>query len=158
MRDTIENISLLQKQLNDLQLENQLLKNLLDQSGISYMQALKRLRTPETVTAYDPDQGARIIHPEVITPKMANEFSPLCSEGSAVTAVHRSDEVSFFGRSQQARVDRKEGVPIRSAKGHEPVAFAVLHGNMIKHPGTELCLLAAGPLKQAVVNYKRVDS
>ena len=74
MRDTIENISLLQKQLNDLQLENQVLKNLLDQSGISYMQALKRLRTPETVTAYDPDQGARIIHPEVITPKMANEF------------------------------------------------------------------------------------
>ena len=74
MRDTIENISLLQKQLNDLQLENQVLKNILDQSGISYMQALKRLRTPETVTAYDPDQGARIIHPEVITPKMANEF------------------------------------------------------------------------------------
>ena len=34
MRDTIENISLLQKQLNDLQLENQVLKNLLDQSGI----------------------------------------------------------------------------------------------------------------------------
>lgn len=61
MRDTIENISLLQKQLNDLQLENQVLKNILDQSGISYMQALKRLRTPETVTAYDPDQGARII-------------------------------------------------------------------------------------------------
>ena len=61
MRDTIENISLLQKQLNDLQLENQVLKNLLDQSGISYMQALKRLRTPETVTAYDPDQGARIM-------------------------------------------------------------------------------------------------
>ena len=49
MRDTIENIGLLQKQLNDLQLENQVLKNLLDQSGISYMQALKRLRTPETV-------------------------------------------------------------------------------------------------------------
>lgn len=37
MRDTIENISLLQKQLNDLQLENQVLKNILDQSGISYM-------------------------------------------------------------------------------------------------------------------------
>lgn len=34
MRDTIENISLLQKQLNDLQLENQVLKNLLDQSGM----------------------------------------------------------------------------------------------------------------------------
>lgn len=34
MRDTIENISLLQKQLNDLQLENQVLKNILDQSGI----------------------------------------------------------------------------------------------------------------------------
>ena len=37
MRDTIENISLLQKQLNDLQLENQVLKNLLDQFGIHSM-------------------------------------------------------------------------------------------------------------------------
>lgn len=47
MRDPIENVSLLQKQLNDLQLENQILKNILDRSGISYTQELKRLRTPE---------------------------------------------------------------------------------------------------------------
>ena len=77
MRDTIENVSLLQKQLKDLQFENQVLKNLLDQSGISYMQALKCLQTPETAAAYDPDQGARIIHPEIITPKMANELGYL---------------------------------------------------------------------------------
>ena len=30
MRDSIENISQLQKKLNDLQLENQILKNILD--------------------------------------------------------------------------------------------------------------------------------
>lgn len=36
MRDPIENISLLQKKINDLQLENQILKNILDRSGISY--------------------------------------------------------------------------------------------------------------------------
>ena len=36
MRDPVENISILQKQLNELQLENQLLKNILDRSGISY--------------------------------------------------------------------------------------------------------------------------
>ena len=35
MRELIENVSLLQKQLNELQLENQLLKNILDRSGIS---------------------------------------------------------------------------------------------------------------------------
>ena len=74
MRDTLENISLLQKQLNDLQLENQILKNLLDQAHISYLQELKRLNAPETVAVYDPDQGSRIVHPEVITAKMANEF------------------------------------------------------------------------------------
>ena len=33
MRDSIENISQLQKQLNDLQLENQILKNILDKAG-----------------------------------------------------------------------------------------------------------------------------
>ena len=44
MRDPVENISILQKQLNELQLENQLLKNILDRSGISYMQELKHLR------------------------------------------------------------------------------------------------------------------
>ena len=36
MREPIENISLLQKQINHLQLENQILKNILDRSGISY--------------------------------------------------------------------------------------------------------------------------
>ena len=36
MREPIENISLLQKQINRLQLENQILKNILDRSGISY--------------------------------------------------------------------------------------------------------------------------
>jgi len=35
MRDPIENISKLQKQLNDLQLENQILKNILDRAGVS---------------------------------------------------------------------------------------------------------------------------
>ena len=36
MRKSVENISLLQKQINDLQLENQILKNILERSGISY--------------------------------------------------------------------------------------------------------------------------
>ena len=36
MRDSIENISQLQKKLNELQLENQLLKNILDRAGLSY--------------------------------------------------------------------------------------------------------------------------
>ena len=34
MRDPIENISQLQKKLNDLQLENQILKNILDKAGL----------------------------------------------------------------------------------------------------------------------------
>lgn len=34
MRDPIENVTRLQKQLNNLQLENQVLKNILDKAGL----------------------------------------------------------------------------------------------------------------------------
>ena len=44
MRNPVENISLLQKQINDLQLENQILKNILDRSGISYVHEIARNR------------------------------------------------------------------------------------------------------------------
>lgn len=74
MREPIENVSLLQKQMNDLQLENQILKNILDRSGISYIQEISRLKEPEKAEAYDPNQGTRIIHPYQITEDMANLF------------------------------------------------------------------------------------
>ncbi len=74
MRDPIENISHLQAQLNDLQLENQILKNILDNVGISYRQELMRLRSAEEVCEYDPNQGARIQAPVEITEKMAVMF------------------------------------------------------------------------------------
>ena len=44
MRDFVENISLLQKQINNLQLENEILKNILDRSGISYAHEIDRIR------------------------------------------------------------------------------------------------------------------
>ena len=71
MREPIENISRLQTQLNDLQLENQILKNILDNAGISYRQELMRLRSSEELCEYDPKQGARIQEPVEITEKMA---------------------------------------------------------------------------------------
>lgn len=74
MRNPIENISFLQKQLNNLQLENQLLKNILDGAGISYYEKIKALNGGETTSEYDSDQGARIKHPTEITEKMANLF------------------------------------------------------------------------------------
>ncbi|MGN0339571.1 MAG: TOTE conflict system archaeo-eukaryotic primase domain-containing protein [Lachnospira sp.] len=74
MRDPIENISRLQMQLNDLQLENQILKNILDNAGISYRQELMRLRPSEEVREYDPNQGGRIQAPTEITEKMAVMF------------------------------------------------------------------------------------
>ena len=74
MRDPVENASLLQKRLNGLQLENQLLKNILDRSGISYLQELKHLREPEETESFDPDQGSRISHPIEITDKMVKIF------------------------------------------------------------------------------------
>lgn len=74
MRDPIENISKLQKQLNDLQLENQILKNLLDQAGVSYKQELLHIKASEELADYDPEQGKRIVHPNQITEDMANNF------------------------------------------------------------------------------------
>lgn len=47
MREPIENISLLQKQINNLQLENQILKSILDRSGISYTHEIARIGEPE---------------------------------------------------------------------------------------------------------------
>ena len=54
MRDSIENISQLQKKLNDLQLENQILKNILDKAGLSYHKELSKLRQSGSKEAFDP--------------------------------------------------------------------------------------------------------
>lgn len=74
MRNPIENISHLQTQLNDLQLENQILKNILDRAGISYKQEIMRLQAKDELCDFDPDQGARIQFPDAITEKMAVMF------------------------------------------------------------------------------------
>lgn len=74
MRDSIENISQLQKRLNDLQLENQILKNILNKAGLSYHKQISALSQGSVKEAFDPEQGKRIIHPQVITEKMANQF------------------------------------------------------------------------------------
>ena len=74
MRDSIENISQLQKKLNALQLENQILKNILDKAGLSYHKELSKLRQSGSKEAFDPEQGKRIIHPQAITENMANQF------------------------------------------------------------------------------------
>ena len=47
MRTPVENITMLQKQINDLQLENQILKDLLERSGSPYRQETARIREPE---------------------------------------------------------------------------------------------------------------
>ena len=62
MRSASENVSRLQMQLNDMQLENQILKNILNREGISYSQELMRFKSAEEADAYDPDQGKRILH------------------------------------------------------------------------------------------------
>lgn len=74
MREATKDISLLQKQINELQLENQILKRLLDRAGSSYRDELSRFRNQEKVEPYDKDQGARIIHPPQITDEMAVHF------------------------------------------------------------------------------------
>lgn len=53
MRNPIENVTRLQKRLNDLQLENQILKNLLEQAGVSYKEPLSHLKADKVTEAYD---------------------------------------------------------------------------------------------------------
>ena len=74
MRESIENISQLQRQLNDLQIENQILKNILDKAGVAYHKELLAIGQNDIKEACDPDQGKRIIHPQAITETMANHF------------------------------------------------------------------------------------
>lgn len=74
MRDSIENISNLQKQINALQHENQILKSILDNAGIAYLTELSSYSQRSSHAPFDPNQGMRIIHPPVITEKMANQF------------------------------------------------------------------------------------
>ena len=62
MRDSIENISQLQKKLNDLQLENQILKNILDKAGLSYHKELSKLRQSGSKEAFDPKQGKTSVY------------------------------------------------------------------------------------------------
>ena len=54
MRDPIENVTRLQKQLNNLQLENQVLKNILDKAGVSYQNELASIRETEKKEDFDP--------------------------------------------------------------------------------------------------------
>ena len=74
MRNTTENLSALQSRMNDLQLENQVLKQLLEQNGISYRREIQALHAPEKLEKYETNQGARIRHPQMITDVMANHF------------------------------------------------------------------------------------
>lgn len=74
MRDALENITLLQKRLNDLQLENQVLKEILERSGISYADELRKYQHPDGTELWQENQGGRIIHPVCITDEMANKF------------------------------------------------------------------------------------
>ena len=75
MREPIENINQLQKKLNNLQLENQILKNILDNAGISYKQELMHFNSlNDSSGEYDENQGARILAPVEITEKMAVMF------------------------------------------------------------------------------------
>lgn len=74
MRNQQENISIMQKQINDLQIENQILKNILEEAGVHYAHKLASYKMDGECEPYDENQGQRIIHPTEITEKMAINF------------------------------------------------------------------------------------
>ena len=57
MRDPIENVTRLQRRLNNLQLENQVLKNILDKAGLSYQNELASIRKTQKKENFAPEQG-----------------------------------------------------------------------------------------------------
>lgn len=96
MRDSIESVSFLQKQINTLQLENQVLKNILDRSGIPYALELKRISSPEKHEDFDPDQGGRINHPSVLTSDMLKDFRNLfCGRNDGKKIAEELMELAF---------------------------------------------------------------
>ena len=62
MRDPIENVTRLQKQLNHLQLENQVLKNILDKAGLSYQNELASIGKTEKKENFDMTIQIRRAH------------------------------------------------------------------------------------------------
>ena len=55
MRHSIENISQLQKKLNNLQLENQILKSILDKAGVTYHKELSAFIESDSKETYAPE-------------------------------------------------------------------------------------------------------
>lgn len=74
VRQAVENLSLLQNKINELQIENEILKNILKDHNISYKNILQSIKNPEPLSDYDPNQGKRINHPSEITDDMAILF------------------------------------------------------------------------------------
>ncbi len=69
----MEEINELRKQITDLREENRILKELLKRNHIPLKEYVSENSYQES-EAFDSNQGARIIHPPVITEKMANHF------------------------------------------------------------------------------------
>ena len=99
MRDPIENVTRLQKQLNNLQLENQVLKNILDKAGLSYQNELASIRKTQKKEDFDPEQGKRIVCPKEITDRMAKLFFSFFWGRTDVYAkrnVNKNGEVAYY--------------------------------------------------------------
>ena len=101
MRDSIENISQLQKQLNELQLENQILKNILDKAGLSYHKKLSAFRKGDS-KLHRPDLNNHLLYHLTCTTIGNNilerrgrhegkqkgyEALPVCTNGSTLLCI-----------------------------------------------------------------------
>lgn len=75
MRDPIENVTRLQKQLNNLQLENQVLKNILDKAGLSYQNELASIRKTDTKEDFDQNRVKGLCTPKRLQTGWQSSFS-----------------------------------------------------------------------------------
>ena len=64
--------------------------------------------------------------------------------------------LDFFGRCNQAAIDRNQSVSITPAKGKHPIVFFVRHIDMIKHLGTKPGFLTAAAIKETVIDNENI--
>lgn len=97
MKDLVDKYLVLQNRINNLELENKLLKSILTEAGIDYSDKLKVISNQ--LSDDDTDQGKRIIHPEMVSEKMANLFYSWFWGRQNVYAkrsVNKDGRVSYF--------------------------------------------------------------
>ena len=82
----------------------------------------------------------------------------LAGNRSLVKVFRRANDIWFFGRCDKTTVNRHKCIAIAPFKRQQTEPFAELHSNVVKDSGTQFSLLAAGAIKESIIDYEHVDT